>query len=62
MEGAFINVLLIILLLAFTALTLGILLSTFANNELQMIQFIPIIVVPQYSFRDCLILKPFRIG
>lgn len=50
MEGAFINVLLIILLLAFTALTLGILLSTFANNELQMIQFIPIIVVPQIFF------------
>lgn len=50
MEGAFIDVLLIILLLAFTALTLGILLSTFANNELQMIQFIPIIVVPQIFF------------
>lgn len=50
MEGAFLYVLLIILLLSFTALTLGILLSSFANNELQMIQFIPVVVVPQIFF------------
>lgn len=46
MEGAFGYVLLITLLLSLTALTLGILLSSFANNELQMMQFIPIVVVP----------------
>jgi ABC-2 type transport system permease protein len=50
MTGRFLYVLLIILALAFTALTLGILISSFANNELQMIQFIPIIVVPQVFF------------
>jgi len=50
MEGSFWHVLLIILLLSMTALTLGILLSSFANNELQMIQFIPIVVVPQIFF------------
>ncbi|WP_338752190.1 ABC transporter permease [Bacillus sp. FJAT-52991] len=50
MEGAFGYVLLIALLLSLTALTLGILLSAFANNELQMIQFIPIVVVPQFFF------------
>ena len=50
MEGAFGYVLLITLLLALSALTLGILLSSFANNELQMIQFIPIIVIPQIFF------------
>jgi ABC-2 type transport system permease protein len=50
MEGAFIYVLLIILALAFTALTLGILISSFANNELQMVQFIPIVIVPQVFF------------
>jgi ABC-2 type transport system permease protein len=50
MEGAFGYVLLITLLLSLTALTLGILLSAFANNELQMIQFIPIIIVPQIFF------------
>ena len=50
MEGAFGYVLLITLLLSLTALTLGILLSSFANNELQMMQFIPIVVVPQIFF------------
>jgi ABC-2 type transport system permease protein len=50
MEGAFGYVLLITLMLSLTALTLGILLSSFANNELQMMQFIPIVVVPQIFF------------
>lgn len=50
MEGSFFYVLLIILTLALTALTLGILLSSFAHNELQMMQFIPIVVVPQIFF------------
>jgi ABC-2 type transport system permease protein len=50
MEGSFIYVLVITLLLSLTALTLGILLSAFAQNELQMIQFIPIVVIPQIFF------------
>ena len=50
MEGAFFYVLLITLMLALSALTLGILLSSFAKNELQMIQFIPLVVVPQIFF------------
>lgn len=50
MEGSFFQLLLIILVLSFTALTLGILISSFANNELQMIQFIPVIIVPQVFF------------
>ncbi|PLR81604.1 ABC transporter permease [Bacillus canaveralius] len=50
MEGSFLYVLLITLILSLSALTLGILLSAFANNELQMIQFIPIVVVPQIFF------------
>jgi ABC-2 type transport system permease protein len=50
MEGAFIYVLVITLLLSLTALTLGVLLSAFANNELQMIQFIPLVIVPQIFF------------
>lgn len=43
-------VFLINLLLALVALTLGIFISTFANSEFQMIQFIPLIVVPQIFF------------
>lgn len=38
------------IIIAFVALSLGILLSTFANSEFQMMQFIPIIVVPQIFF------------
>lgn len=50
MEGSIGYVLLITLLLSLCALTLGIFLSSFANNELQMMQFIPIIVIPQVFF------------
>jgi ABC-2 type transport system permease protein len=50
MEGNIGYVLIVTLLLALTALTLGIFLSSFANNELQMMQFIPIIVIPQIFF------------
>lgn len=47
------NIMLVILtnvLIAFVALSLGILLSTFADSEFQMMQFIPIIIVPQIFF------------
>ncbi|CAM2904521.1 ABC transporter permease [Paenibacillus sediminis] len=50
MAGSFWYVLLITLLLSMTALTLGTFLSSFANNELQMFQFIPLVVVPQVFF------------
>lgn len=48
--GSFWYVLLIMLLLSLTALTMGTLLSAYANNELQMVQFIPIVIVPQFIF------------
>ncbi|MCF6136723.1 ABC transporter permease [Pseudalkalibacillus berkeleyi] len=50
MIGDFLWVVVITLLCAFTALSLGTLLSAYAQNELQMIQFIPIVVVPQVFF------------
>ncbi|HYK71715.1 MAG TPA: ABC transporter permease, partial [Pseudoneobacillus sp.] len=48
--GSIWNVILINLLLALVALSLGTLLSTFAASEFQMIQFIPIAVIPQVFF------------
>ncbi|TLS53156.1 ABC transporter permease [Paenibacillus antri] len=48
--GSFGYVLLITALLALAALTLGVFLSTYAANEFQMIQFIPIVIVPQIFF------------
>jgi ABC-2 type transport system permease protein len=44
------NVILINLCLALVALSLGILLSAFANSEFQMMQFIPIAIIPQVFF------------
>lgn len=43
-------VLLINFLLAMVALSMGIFISTFANSEFQMIQFIPLLIVPQIFF------------
>ncbi|MBA9027073.1 ABC transporter permease [Peribacillus huizhouensis] len=48
--GSVWHVILINLLLALVALSLGTLLSTFAASEFQMVQFIPIAVIPQVFF------------
>lgn len=48
--GSIWNVLLINILLALTALSLGLLISTFAATEFQMVQFIPVVVIPQIFF------------
>lgn len=50
LEGSMLLVLLMNLLLAVTALTLGTLMSAYAQNEFQMFQFIPLVVVPQIFF------------
>ncbi|OPX86499.1 MAG: Inner membrane transport permease YbhS [Pelotomaculum sp. PtaB.Bin104] len=50
MVGSFGLVLLITLLTAMVALTLGILVSTAASSEFQMMQFIPVIIIPQIFF------------
>jgi ABC-2 type transport system permease protein len=50
MVGSIFNVFIITLLLSLAALTLATLLSAFANNEFQMIQFIPLVIVPQVFF------------
>ncbi|RBW68172.1 ABC transporter permease [Bacillus taeanensis] len=46
-EANFFSVLLVNSLLAAVALSLGSFLSTFAKNEFQMVQFIPIVILPQ---------------
>lgn len=43
-------VILINLLLAMLALTMGLFISTFAGSEFQMVQFIPVVVIPQIFF------------
>lgn len=48
--GSIWHVLVINGLIALVALSLGILLSSFASSEFQMIQFIPLVIVPQVFF------------
>ncbi len=50
MVGSFELVLALTILTAMTALCIGTFISAFANNEMQMIQFIPIVIVPQVFF------------
>lgn len=50
MQGQLVSLLVVTLLLSMTALTLGVFLSTFANSEFQMMQFIPLVIVPQVFF------------
>lgn len=49
-EGNISLVVIVNILIALVALSLGLLLSTFANSEFQIMQFIPIIIVPQIFF------------
>ncbi|UOQ84513.1 ABC transporter permease [Gracilibacillus salinarum] len=50
MAGDFWQLIIVTILLAITALSLATLLSAFANNEFQIMQFIPIVIVPQIFF------------
>lgn len=50
LQGSMALVIITSVLTAFVALSLGILLSTFAKTEFQMIQFIPLVIVPQIFF------------
>ncbi|EHJ56622.1 DrrB family ABC transporter efflux protein [Streptococcus urinalis FB127-CNA-2] len=48
--GSIFNVIIISVCLALVALTFGILMSTLAKSEFQMMQFIPLVVMPQLFF------------
>ncbi len=58
---------LVVVILALGAVSLGIFLSTFARSELQIIQFIPVVLVPQFLLSGVLfpvsslpgVIKPF---
>lgn len=50
LKGSFVLLLLVNLALALTALAMGMFISAFAKSEFQVIQFIPIVIVPQVFF------------
>lgn len=48
--GSLVAVIVIMMLLSLVAITLGAVVSVFSNNEFQIIQFIPIVIIPQIFF------------
>jgi ABC-2 type transport system permease protein len=54
LAGRFSLLLVVVLLLALSALSLGMLLSAFARSEFQMFQLVPLVVVPQVFFSGLL--------
>lgn len=63
-EGSVAWVVLIMLLLAVSAVTFGEMISIFANNEFQVVQLIPIAIVPQIFFSGLIPLDtiPYHLG
>jgi ABC-2 type transport system permease protein len=55
---------LIMILLSLSAVCIGAFFSIFSNNEFQIMQFIPVVVVPQIFFSGLILLDtlPFHLG
>lgn len=54
-RGALWQVVLLVLALALLGMTLGLFLSAFARNEFQVVQFMPLVILPQIFFAGLLI-------
>lgn len=63
-EGSVLLCVLIMILMSFSAVSIGALASIFANNELQLVQFIPVVLIPQIFFSGLIPLDtiPFGLG
>jgi ABC-2 type transport system permease protein len=62
--GAWWLALLIMLLLAMTAVVMGLLISALSRNEFQVIQFIPVVIIPQVFFSGIIPIDtlPYNLG
>lgn len=62
-QGSIFYAILIMILLAFSAVSMGAFVSIFANSEFQVIQFIPIVIIPQIFYSGLLSLNglPFHL-
>ncbi|QHQ63529.1 ABC transporter permease [Anaerocolumna sedimenticola] len=63
-EGSILLCILVMILMSFSAVSIGALASIFSNNELQMVQFIPIVLIPQIFYSGLIPLDtiPFGLG
>lgn len=55
MSGALWQTVLLVLALALLGITLGLFLSAFARNEFQVVQFMPLVIMPQVFFAGLLV-------
>lgn len=64
LEGSVIDMAVVMILLSLAAVCIGAFFSIFSNNEFQVVQFIPIIVIPQIFFSGLISLDtiPFHLG
>lgn len=64
LNGSVLLCILIMVLLAFAAVSMGALASIFSNNEMQIVQFIPIVIIPQIFYSGLIPLDtiPFGLG
>ena len=62
--GSILLAVLIMILLAFSAIVTGMLVSIFANNEFQVVQFIPVVIIPQIFFSGMIPIDtlPYHLG
>lgn len=62
--GSVVNAGLVMLLLAMSAVCIGAFFSIFSNNEFQIMQFIPVVVIPQIFFSGLISLDtlPYHLG
>ena len=62
--GNYFLCMLIMVIMSFAAVSVGALISIFANNELQLVQFIPIVIIPQIFFSGLIPLDtiPYGLG
>ncbi len=61
-EGSVALCTLVMILMAFSAVSVGALVSIFANNELQLVQFIPVIIIPQIFFSGLIPIDTITFG
>jgi ABC-2 type transport system permease protein len=59
MAGQMVHMIIITALVAVSALTLGMLLSTFVHNEFQIVQYVPVVIIPQLLFSGLFNLDAF---
>ena len=63
-EGSILLCILVMILMAFSAVSIGAFASIFANNELQLVQFIPVVFIPQIFYSGLIPIDtiPFGLG